>query len=335
MMQCTKENCYVRIMVMDKLSEGRKVFNTEIQALEIVRDSLNSTFLRTVEAITNCEGKIVMTGMGKSGHVARKIAATLSSLGTPSFYLHPAEAMHGDLGMVSSKDIVIAISYSGESEEVISILPNIKLIGTKLISITGNINSTLSQYSDVPLILPAFNEACHLGLAPTSSTTAAMALGDAIAVVASEINSFDSTQFGILHPAGTLGKKLLLKVSDLAQMGSDNAVIFVNQSLKEAIVELSEKGLGIVTVIDSIGKIKGVITDGDLRRLLEKEVDVYSLTVKEVMTPNPVSISENKMAIEALQVLKEKNISCMPVLSTSNIVIGTIRLQTILHAGIL
>lgn len=320
---------------MDKLSEGRKVFNTEIQALEIVRDSLNSTFLRTVEAITNCEGKIVMTGMGKSGHVARKIAATLSSLGTPSFYLHPAEAMHGDLGMVSSKDIVIAISYSGESEEVISILPNIKLIGTKLISITGNINSTLSQYSDVPLILPAFNEACHLGLAPTSSTTAAMALGDAIAVVASEINSFDSTQFGILHPAGTLGKKLLLKVSDLAQMGSDNAVIFVNQSLKEAIVELSEKGLGIVTVIDSIGKIKGVITDGDLRRLLEKEVDVYSLTVKEVMTPNPVSISENKMAIEALQVLKEKNISCMPVLSTSNIVIGTIRLQTILHAGIL
>lgn len=320
---------------MDKLSEGRKVFDTEIQALEIVRDSLNSTFLKTIETITNCDGKIVMTGIGKSGHVARKIAATLSSLGTPSFYLHPAEAMHGDLGMVSSKDVVIAISYSGESEEVISILPNLKLIGTKLISITGNINSTLSQYSDVPLILPAFNEACHLGLAPTSSTTATMALGDAIAVVASEINSFDSKQFGILHPAGTLGKKLLLKVSDLAQMGNDNAVIFVNQSLKEAIVELSEKGLGIVTIIDSIGKIKGVITDGDLRRLLEKEVDVYSLTVKDVMTQNPISINENKMAIEALQILKEKNISCMPVLSASNIVIGTIRLQTILRAGIL
>lgn len=320
---------------MDKLSEARNVFDTEIKALKIVKESLNVKFLEAVEILTNCTGKVVITGMGKSGHVARKIAATMSSLGTPSFFLHPAEAMHGDLGMVSNKDIVIAISYSGESDEIISILPNLKMIGTKLISITGNVNSTLAQYSDISLVLPKFNEACHLGLAPTSSTTAVMALGDALAVVASEVNAFKSKDFGILHPAGTLGKKLLLKVSDLAQTGKDNAVILIHQTLKEAIVELSQKGLGMVTVIDAFGNMKGVITDGDLRRLLEREVDVYNLTVTEVMTLNPISIVENEMAVEALKILKEKNISCLPVLSASGTVVGTIRLQTILHAGIL
>lgn len=318
---------------MDILNEGKKVFDTEMDALKKTRDALDDIFVDILKRITNCTGKVVITGMGKPGHIAGKIAATFASLGTPAFFLHPAEAMHGDLGMISSEDIILALSYSGESDEIVKILPNIKLIGATLIGITGNKDSTLAKYSDIVQVFPQFQEACYLGLAPTSSTTAALCYGDALAVVASGIYGFKDADFGRFHPAGSLGKKLILKVDDLMSKGIDNAVVREDSKLKEAIVELSKKGLGIVSVVNSLEELKGIITDGDLRRQLEKEIDVYSLEVQDIMSKKPTTIESGKLAIEALNLMKEKNISCMPVMKNS-IIIGTIRLQSILNAGI-
>ena len=318
----------------ERLSEAKRVFNIEIQALERTKNSLGEEFLQILDLIINCKGRIILTGMGKPGHISRKLAATFASLGTPAFALHPAEALHGDLGMITKNDIVIAISYSGESEEVIRILPNIKLIGATIIGITGNGNSTLAKMSDFLQVFPKFEEACHMKLAPTSSTTVTLAYGDALAVVASEIYGFDESHFGLLHPAGSLGKKLITHVKDVMAKGSDNAVVSFGAPLKMAIVELSKKGLGIVSVLHENQTLAGVITDGDLRRLLEKEVDVYALPVKDVMCKTPSIINENCFAIKALKILREKNISSMPVVNNNNEITGTIRLQGILNAGI-
>lgn len=319
---------------MDIIAEAKEVFNIEIEALEKTRDALDGTFIEILSLITRCKGKVIVTGMGKSGHIARKISATMASLGTPSFFLHPAEALHGDLGMVSSDDIVIAISYSGESEEITRILPNLKLIGAQVIAISGKENSSLATHSDIAQILPQFEEACHLGLAPTSSTTVALCYGDALAVVASQEYGFKDLDFGKFHPAGALGKKLLIRVCDLMSSNEKNALISDNSSLKEAIVELSKKGLGMVNIVNEDNQLKGIITDGDLRRLLEKGADIYNLRVQEIMTKNPICIKANKMAVEALHIMKLKNISCMPVLKEET-VCGTIRLQDIISAGII
>lgn len=320
---------------MDKLEEARRVFNIEIAALEKTRDKLDNTFVQILDMITTCEGKAIVTGMGKPGHIAKKIAATMASLGTPAFCLHPAEALHGDLGMISDKDIVIAISYSGESEEITRILPNIKIIGAKIIAISGNDNSTLVKYSDIAQILPKFDEACYLGLAPTSSTTATVVYGDALAVVASGVYGFKDIDFGKFHPAGSLGKKLIIKVSDLMEIDEENAIVHINETLKEAIVELSKKALGIVNIIDDDDRILGVITDGDLRRLLEKGVDVYNMHVESVMTKKPIYINDKLMAVDALQIMKNQNISCMPVVDDDDKVVGTIRLHSIIKYGII
>lgn len=319
---------------MDKLAEGKRVFDIELEALEKTRDILNETFVTILDLITNCNGKVIVTGMGKPGHIATKLAATFSSLGTPSFYLHPGEAMHGDLGMVSSNDVVIAISYSGESDEIVKILPNIKMIGATLIAITGNGESSLAKAADVVQVLPQFDEACYLGLAPTSSTTAVLCYGDALAVVASGVYGFKDVDFGKFHPAGALGKKLLLKVNDLMDKDENNAMVYQNSLLTEAIVELSEKALGIVSVVDEHNTLLGVITDGDLRRQLNKKVDVYNLSVDEVMTRTPKVIETNKMAVNALQLMKEYNIAALPVVDEKRLLIGIIRLQSILNAGI-
>lgn len=318
---------------MDYMEEAKKVFDTEIQALMSTRDAIGKNFLAILDLIINCKGKIVCTGMGKPGHIAAKMAATFASLGTPAFHLHPAEAMHGDLGMISSEDVVIAISYSGESDEIVRILPNIKMIGAKIVGITGNKDSTLANHADIVEVLPKFNEACHLGLAPTSSTTAVLCYGDALAVVTSKISGFADVDFGRFHPAGSLGKKLILRVKDVMSAGEENAVIGRNSSLKEAIVELCKKGLGIVSVVDDEKKLIGIITDGDLRRQLEQGKDIYSMHVIDVITRNPITISGEKMAIEALNVLKNKNIAAMPVVD-KGIVVGTIRMQSIVGAGI-
>ena len=319
---------------MDLLQEAKRIFDIEINSLNSVRDALNSDFLKIIDAIVNCKGKVIITGMGKPGHIGRKIAATMSSLGTPSFFLHPAEALHGDLGMVGKEDIVIAISYSGESEEITRLLPNIKLIGATLIGISGNKDSTLIKHSDISQVFTKFDEACYMGLAPTSSTTALLVYGDALAVVASKVYGFSENNYALYHPAGSLGKKLFIKVKDIMAFGHNNSQVFDGETLKNAIIEMGKKGLGIVTVIDSNTFIKGVITDGDLRRQLEKGVDVYNLLVDEVMSRKPIILKEEMMAIEALQILKHKNISSAPIINENNHLTGTIRLQDILNAGI-
>lgn len=318
---------------MDRLAEGRKVFDVEIEALKKTRDCLDDTYLQILNLITNCLGKVIVTGMGKPGHIAAKLAATFASLGTPAFRLHPAEAMHGDLGMISANDIVIAISYSGESDEIVRILPNIKMIGAKLVGITGNINSTLAHASDIVQILPPFEEACYLGLAPTSSTTAALCYGDSLAVVASEVYEFNNSDFGKFHPAGRLGKRVIFRVEDLMAQGEKNAKVHINVTLKDAIIELSKKGLGAVSIVDNEDSLLGIITDGDLRRQLEKGVDIYALKVEDIMYPKPFTISKERLAVEALKAMKQKNISCLLV-TENNKAIGTIRLQDIIGVGI-
>jgi arabinose-5-phosphate isomerase len=322
------------IILIDYLEEAKKVFNTEIEALKIVEESLDENFLKILDCIVTCKGKVIITGMGKPGHIGRKIAATMASLGTSSFFLHPAEALHGDLGMVEKNDVVIAISYSGESEEITRMLPNIKTIGAKIIGISGNQNSTLINFSDYYQVFPNFKEASQLGLAPSSSTTVELVYGDALAIVASKIYGIDEFKFGMFHPAGSLGKRLFIKVKDIMASDENNATILESSSFKSAIIEMGKKGLGLITIKNSDNEIVGVVTDGDLRRQLEHGVDIYSLNIDEIMSKKPTIIDENVMAIEALQILKKKNISSAPVINSQNKIVGTIRLQDILNAGI-
>ncbi len=319
---------------MDILTEGKRVFDIEIAALAKTRDSLGDEFIKILELITSCTGKVIVTGMGKPGHIARKLAATFASLGTPSFYLHPGEAMHGDLGMVSSNDVVIAISYSGESDEIVKILPNIKMIGAILIGITGNADSTLAHSSDIVQVFPEFEEACYLNLAPTSSTAAVLSYGDALAVVASGIYGFKDSDFGKFHPAGALGKKLILKVNDLMSKGNDIPSVKAGTLLMDAIPVMSKKGLGIVSVVDDNNVLLGIICDGDLRRLIEKRIDIYSVMVDDVMIKYPKSISSDRLAVDALRFIKQHSINNLPVVDEQNRLEGTITWQQIVKAGI-
>ena len=313
---------------------GRKVFDTEIEALVQMRNHLDSTFEEIVSLISDCDGKIILTGMGKPGHVAAKIAATFSSLGTPAFYLHPAEAMHGDLGMVSANDIVIAISYSGESDEVISILPGIKFIGAKIIAITKNVNSTLAQYADVVQELPSFEEACNLGLAPTSSTTVELCYGDALAIAISRRYGFGEQDFGRLHPAGALGKKLLYKVSDIMSVGDDVPKVRDDAMLEEAIEELTRGRLSIVSIVDESDRLKGILTDADLRRLIKAHADIYSILIRDVMNLTPFVFHADDLAVEALDYMRKKSCNVLPIIDSEMKLIGTIHMQQIVRAGI-
>lgn len=319
---------------MDNLQEARNVFDIEIKAMEKTRDSLDDVFLKILQMVVDCKGKVVVTGMGKPGHVAKKMAATFASLGTPSFFLHPGEAMHGDLGMISESDLVIAISYSGESDEIIKILPNIKLIGAQLVGITGNAHSTLAQVADIVQVLPEFEEACHLGLAPTSSTTVALCYGDALAVAASRIYGFKKEDFGKFHPAGALGKKLILKVGNLMAKGEDNPKVLKGTLLMDAIDVMSHKGLGVVSVVDDKEHLVGFITDGDLRRLIEKKVDFYNETVDNFMIKSPLRTTEDVLAVQALNFIREHRINNLPVVDENNILVGTLTWQMIIRAGI-
>ena len=319
---------------MDKLLEGKKIFDIEIKALQKTKDALDETFVEILDLIMACQGKVIITGMGKPGHIAKKLAATFASLGTPAFCLHPGEAMHGDLGMITKKDIVIAISYSGESDEIIKILSNIKLIGATLIAITGNANSTLAKYADIVQVFPSFEEACHLGLAPTSSTTATLCYGDALAVVASRVYGFKKEDFGKFHPAGALGKKLILKVDDLMAKDNDIPQVCSGTYLKDAIPVMTKKGLGFVSVINKNHNLIGIVTDGDLRKLLEKHIDIYNVLIDDVMTKNPKSIKSGLLAIDALQYLKSNNISNLPVVDENKNLCGTITWKMIVKAGI-
>ncbi|MCD7828063.1 MAG: KpsF/GutQ family sugar-phosphate isomerase [Clostridiales bacterium] len=321
-------------MNLDIISEAQKVFDIEIDALEKTKKSLNSDFEQLVNLIMDCKGKIVLTGMGKPGHIAEKLAATFASLGTPSFFMHPGEAMHGDLGMLDKKDLVLLMSYSGESTEVTALLPALKEIGCTTVAITGNEKSTIFRECPYHFCFPDFDEACYLHLAPTSSTTSLLVLGDALAVVASKLKNYTREDFGLYHPAGALGKKLLVKVKDIMHTGVDNAVVCEGASLRTAIIEMSGKGLCMVTVTDKNGKLKGIITDGDLRRMLEKGIDVYGETVDNVMTSDPKWTDSREMAVNALQKLNDNKITCMPALDETGKVVGSVLLQDIIKAGI-
>ena len=316
------------------IEEAKSIFDKEIAALEKTRDAIGDDFKIILDLILNCSGKVVLTGMGKPGHIATKIAATFASLGTPSFFMHPGEAMHGDLGMVESKDVVILMSYSGESTEVTQLIPVLQEIGCVTVAITGKPKSTLARLCRYHFYFPEFEEACYMHLAPTSSTTALLVLGDALALVASRSRNYTKKDFGLHHPAGALGKKLLVKVSDLMYEGNENAVVSEDSSLQNAIIEMSSKGLSMVTIIDSDNKLKGIITDGDLRRMLEKEVDVYNEKVDAVMTKNPKWVDSREMAVNALQEMNDNRITCMPVLDGEQKVVGTLLMQDIFKAGI-
>lgn len=318
----------------DVIEEAHAVFDKEIEALTRTRDALGEDFSNMVDLVLNCRGKVVLTGMGKPGHIGTKIAATLASLGTPAFFMHPAEAMHGDLGMVEEKDVVILMSYSGESEEVTRLMPTLHEIGCKTVAITGKPKSTLAKECQYHFIFPEFEEACYMHLAPTSSTTALLVLGDALALVVSRAKNYTREDFGLYHPAGALGRKLLVHVSDLMHAGKENAVVREQSSLREAIVEMSSKGLSMVSVVDKNGKLKGVITDGDLRRMLERGIDVYHEVIDHVMTKTPRWIDSRDMAVNALQIMSDLKITGMPVLNEEQQVVGTILMQDIFKAGI-
>ena len=316
------------------LAEARSIFDKEIQALEKTKEALGSDFERIAELILTCRGKVILTGMGKPGHIGTKIAATLASLGTPAFFMHPGEAMHGDLGMVENKDVVILMSYSGESEEVTRLMPVLQEIGCATVAITGKPKSTLARECMYHFFFPEFEEACYMHLAPTSSTTALLVLGDALALVVSRAKNYTKEDFGLHHPAGALGKKLLVKVSDVMHTGAENAVVPEGSSLRGAIVEMSTKGLSMVTIVDAEQKLKGIITDGDLRRMLEKGVDVYNETIDNVMTRNPKWIDSREMAVNALQFMSDRRITGMPVLDETRTVVGSVLMQDIFKAGI-
>lgn len=318
----------------DVLAEARSIFDKEIVAIEKTKNALNENFEAVAQLILDCQGKVIITGMGKPGHIGTKIAATMASLGTPAFFMHPGEALHGDLGMVEKKDVVILMSYSGESDEITRLMPTLHEIGCATVAITGKPKSTLSKACRYHIFFPEFEEACFMHLAPTSSTTALLVLGDALALTVSRLKNYTREDYGIHHPAGALGKKLLVKVCDVMHRGEENAIVLSGSSLRSAIVEMSAKGLSMVTIVDDDKHLMGIITDGDLRRMLEKGVDVYNETIDVVMTRNPKWIDSREMAINALQYMSDRKITSMPVLDENGIVVGSVLMQDIFKAGI-
>lgn len=323
---------------MSVLETASRVLRDEAAAVLSLVDHLNGEFEKAVCLIENAKGRVVLTGMGKSGHIAKKVAATMASTGTPAFFLHPAEGIHGDLGMVTADDVVIAYSNSGETGEVLNILPSLKRIGAKLIAVVGKTESTLAKNADAVLDAGVAKEADSLGLAPTSSTTAALALGDALAVSLMERHHFTADNFAVFHPGGSLGKKLLLTVDMVMHKGVDNPVISCGASVKDALFVMTDKGLGAVSVVDEAGRLKGLMTDGDVRRGLEKGVDFLSLPVEAVMTVAPLVISTEKLAAEALHIMEKHQphpITVLPVADAEGQAIGMVHITDLLRQGVM
>ncbi|RLB08145.1 MAG: D-arabinose 5-phosphate isomerase [Deltaproteobacteria bacterium] len=318
------------------IERAKRVLRIEAEAVKKLEERINEDFVRAVEMILKCEGKVVVTGVGKSGIIGKKIASTLASTGTPAFFLHPTEGVHGDLGMLDKRDIVLAISNSGETEELSQILPLIKRYGNKLIVLTGRTNSTLAKSGDVVLDVSVSEEACPLGLAPTASTTAALAMGDALAVSLLEKRGFKKEDFAILHPGGRLGKRLLLKVSDLMHVGEEFPKVYENTLMKEVLVEITSKRLGVTGVMDQREELVGVITDGDLRRALEKYPDLLDRSASEIMTRNPKWIEASALAAQAVQRMEEHSITSLFVFNKAGerTPVGIIHLHDLLKAGV-
>jgi arabinose-5-phosphate isomerase len=321
---------------MSAIAEARRVIQVEADALQAMAGRIDASFERAVELILASKGRVVVSGMGKSGLVGQKIASTMASTGTPALFLHPAEGIHGDLGMIMTGDVVIAISNSGETEEMLRILPAIKRIGAHVIAMTGNSTSTLSCSSDVHLDVSVKEEACPLGLAPTASTTAALAMGDALAVALLVQRGFRAEDFAIFHPGGSLGKKLLLRVEDLMHAGEEIPLVSENTLMKEALFVITAKGLGVTGVVADDGSLRGVITDGDLRRALEKGYDILGQRAAELMKLNPRRIKRNELAAAALQIMEHYSITSLFVFEDDSCPepCGIVHLHDILRAGI-
>ncbi len=319
------------------LEQARQVLRMEAEAVLEQVERIDEHFKAAVEMIMACPGRTVITGMGKSGIIGRKMAATLASTGTPSFYLHPAEGIHGDLGMVTEGDVVIALSNSGETGEVLHILPSLRRIGAKLIAMVGNPNSTLAKNSDIVLNVGVTREACPLGLAPTSSTTAALAYGDALALALLSKRKFTASQFAVFHPGGSLGRKLLLTVKDIMHSGTENPLVKADISVQDALFVITDKGLGAVSVVDDDNKMLGVLTDGDIRRGLSKGVDFLKRPVTELMTASPKTITKEKLAAQALHIMESnrpKPITVLPVVDAENHVIGLLHMTDLVRQGV-
>lgn len=319
----------------DYLASARHTLKLEIEALQEVLTQLDQDFIAACELILNCQGRIIVTGMGKSGHIGHKIAATLASTGTPSFFMHPGEASHGDLGMVTRSDLVLALSNSGETHEVTSLLPLLKRLGIPIVGLTGAPQSTLAQEANVHLNASVSREACPLNLAPTSSTTAALALGDALAIALLEARGFGADDFAMSHPGGSLGRKLLLRVSDIMHSEEALPAVLNTANLREALLEMTEKGLGFTCIIDDQQKLLGVYTDGDLRRTLDQELDLRDLKVADVMTKGSKKILADALAAEAVLLMEENKISALPVVDAQQRVIGALNMHDLLKAGVI
>jgi len=311
---------------------GKRTIEMEQKSIFALLHRLGKSFEQACESLMRCQGRVVVTGIGKSGHIANKIAATLSSTGTPAFFMHPAEASHGDLGMLTANDVVLTLSGSGNTNELLTLLPLIKRIGVPLIAMTGNLQSTLAQSADIHLDVSVEEEACPLGLAPTSSTTAALVMGDALAIALLEARGFSAEDFAFSHPGGTLGRRLLLKVSDV--MEADFPQVKPEALLAEGLLEISQKGLGMTTITDQSHALLGIFTDGDLRRAIDRRDDLHNTNMSDLMIKNPITISDNMLAAQAMKIIEDNNISCLAVTTENNIVLGVVHLHALIKAGL-
>jgi len=316
------------------ISTARRVLMNESRAIAKLAGKINSDFSKVVKVLASSGGRAIVTGMGKPGFIAQKVSATMASTGTPSLYLHPAEALHGDLGRVTSQDVIIAFSNSGETEEVVRLIPIIKKIGAKLVAITGNKNSILAVNSDFVLDSSVDKEACPLGLAPTTSTTAMLALGDALSIALLEEKKFRPQDFAMFHPGGSLGKRLILKVEDIMRPISKTPIVKEDSMVKNVLIKITRMRAGSASVVDRKGKLAGIFTDGDLRRHFEKGEKVLTSKVKDVMTCSPVTISKDRLAAEAFDILRKKKIDEMPVVDEQGRPLGILDVQDILDAGL-
>jgi len=317
------------------IERGRSVLAAESEAVAALENRLDADFARACRLLLGCEGRIVVTGMGKSGHVGNKIAATLASTGSPAFFVHPAEAVHGDIGMITSKDVVLALSNSGETDELLTILPVIKRLDVPMIALTGKTASTLARYADVTLDVSVPAEACPLNLAPTTSTTATLAMGDALAVAVLEARGFTEEDFARSHPGGALGRRLLLHVEDVMRSGEDLPAVGPDTPLSEGLLEMSRKGLGMTTVLDPSRRVLGIFTDGDLRRTLDGPLDVRGTRMSDVMTRGCKVAKPRMLAAEAVHLMETFRITALPVVDDDGVLVGALNVHDLLRAGVM
>ena len=316
------------------LALGRSVLDIEARAIDALRTRLDDSFGHACEVLLACRGRVIVLGMGKSGHIGNKLAATFASTGTPAFFVHPAEASHGDLGMITASDVVVALSNSGETDEILTILPLIKRLGIPLVALTGKPGSTLARAATVHIDVSVAQEACPLGLAPTASTTAALAMGDALAIALLDARDFSSADFARSHPGGRLGRRLLLRVGDIMHRGDRIPCNRPEDALPDALLEMSGKGLGMTVVVDNDRRVIGVFTDGDLRRTLEQRLDLHALRIQDVMTAPCVTVSAELLAAEAVQLMETKRILMLPVVDEAQCLVGAFNMHDLFRAGV-